>query len=47
VLGVVEGAVLTILQYVPEERRHETALMFVQLFEDRPRARSVAVGDRT
>jgi hypothetical protein len=47
VLGaLVEGAVLTILRHVPEERREETALALVWLLEERLKARSAAGDDR-
>src|SRR3954447_2967044 len=43
VLGVlVEGAVLTILQHIPEEQREETALTLVHLLEERLKARGVS-----
>jgi hypothetical protein len=42
VLGVlVEGAVLTILQHIPEEQRKETALTLTRLLEERLKARGV------
>jgi hypothetical protein len=46
VLGVlVEGAVLTILQHIPEEKREETALTLVQVLRERLTARGVGGGD--
>jgi hypothetical protein len=46
VLGVlVEGAVLTILQHIPEEKREETALTLVRLLRERLTARGIAGGD--
>jgi hypothetical protein len=46
VLGVlVEGAVLTILQRIPDERQQEAALTLVQLLEERLKARGVTGGD--
>ena len=46
VLGVlVEGAVLTIAQHIPEEQQGETAVMLVQLLEERLKARGVGRGD--
>ena len=46
VLGLlVEGAVLTILQQIPVEHQKETALMLVQLLEERLMANGVTGGD--
>ena len=47
VLGVlVEGAVLTILQRIPEERQQEAALALIKLLQERLTARGVAGDDR-
>jgi hypothetical protein len=46
VLGVlVEGAVLTILQHIPEEKREETAQTLVRLLRERLTCRGIAGGD--
>ena len=46
VLGVlVEGAVQTIIQQIPEERRAEAAAALVQLLKERLDARGIAGGD--
>jgi hypothetical protein len=47
VLGVlVEGAVLTIVQYIPAAQQTETAATRIQLLEERLKARGVSGGDR-
>jgi hypothetical protein len=46
VLGVlVEGAVQTIIQQIPEEQQAETAAALVRLLKERLNARGVAGGD--
>ncbi|MFL5289526.1 MAG: hypothetical protein ACJ8AW_53355 [Rhodopila sp.] len=46
VLGVlVEGAVLTVVQHIPAEQQTETAVMLVQLLEERLKARGIPGDD--